>query len=138
MAVAPEKINRRPVALQVRDDLRRRVATGDLAGGDQLPPEIECAEAYGVSRATVMNHLRKHGIGTQVHYIPVHLQPYYRRLYGTGPGDFPRAEKYYSRALSLPLYPELAPSDIMRVMHELGDALAGKKQAAGQHYIANR
>jgi GntR family transcriptional regulator len=53
MAVAPEKINRRPVALQVRDDLRRRVATGDLAGGDQLPPEIECAEAYGVSRATV-------------------------------------------------------------------------------------
>ena len=95
-------------------------------------------ERLGVSRAAVMNRLRKQGIGTQVHYIPLHLQPYYRRHCGTGPGDFPQAEKYYARALSLPMYPELAPSDIMRVIRELQDALVGRKQTVDQHYIARR
>lgn len=76
-------------------------------------------EKCGVSRAEVMNRLRREGIGTQVHYIPVPLQPYYRRRYGFKPGDFPRAESYYTRALSLPMYPELERSDCERVMAEL-------------------
>lgn len=154
-ALGSSQLSRLPLSLERRRELAdnyRRLIAELFPDGEVTPLDLrpDTAHAYhlfvvqidfercGVSRATVMNFLRKHGIGTQVHYIPVHLQPYYRRLYGTGPGDFPQAEKYYSRALSLPLYPELAPSDIMRVMHELGDALAGRKQAAGQHYIANR
>ncbi|MHA7879273.1 MAG: UDP-4-amino-4,6-dideoxy-N-acetyl-beta-L-altrosamine transaminase [Saccharospirillum sp.] len=55
-------------------------------------------------------HLRTSGIGVNVHYIPVHLQPYYRRL-GFNPGDFPVAEAYYREAVSLPLYPTLSSTE---------------------------
>ena len=74
-------------------------------------------------RAEVYRHLRERGIGVQVHYAPVHLQPYYRRLLGTREGDCPRAERYASRALSLPLYPALTDADVDRVVAELIGAL---------------
>ncbi|MEW5995006.1 MAG: UDP-4-amino-4,6-dideoxy-N-acetyl-beta-L-altrosamine transaminase [Candidatus Zixiibacteriota bacterium] len=80
-------------------------------------------ERFGVSRAAVMNRLKEAGIGTQVHYIPIHLQPYYRSRYGTAPGDFPQAEKYYAKALSLPMYPDLTEHDIERVVGALKKAL---------------
>lgn len=80
-------------------------------------------DSLKISRAVVMNRLRESGIGTQVHYIPVHLQPYYRRHSGTGPGDFPQAEAYYARALSLPMYPDLNEDDIERVILSLRDIL---------------
>jgi UDP-4-amino-4,6-dideoxy-N-acetyl-beta-L-altrosamine transaminase len=76
-------------------------------------------EHFGRSRAAVMNGLRERGIGTQVHYIPIHLQPYYRKLYKSGPGDCPGAEQYYREALSLPLYPGLTTGDCERVIDEL-------------------
>jgi len=80
-------------------------------------------EHFGVPRATVMNRLRAAGIGTQVHYIPVHLQPYYRKHSGTSPGDFPNTEAYYAQALSLPMYPDLDSQDIERVVRSLMIAL---------------
>lgn len=58
-------------------------------------------------RLGLYNHLRKHNIFAQVHYIPTHLMPYYREQ-GWKPGDMPMAEKYYSRCLSLPMYPTLS------------------------------
>jgi UDP-4-amino-4,6-dideoxy-N-acetyl-beta-L-altrosamine transaminase len=81
-------------------------------------------ESFGISRAAVMNHLKQAGIGTQVHYIPVYLQPYYRNRYGTAPGDFPQAEQYYAKALSLPMYPDLSESDAERVVRVLKKALS--------------
>lgn len=54
----------------------------------------------------VFSHLRSAGIGVNVHYIPVHLQPYYADM-GFRPGDFPVSEAYYQRAISIPLYPDL-------------------------------
>jgi len=74
---------------------------------------------FNISRAEVMNRLRENNIGTQVHYIPLHLQPYYRDLLKTGPGDFPHAERYYERALSIPIYPQLTDGDCDRVIDEL-------------------
>jgi UDP-4-amino-4,6-dideoxy-N-acetyl-beta-L-altrosamine transaminase len=73
-------------------------------------------ERIGKSRKLVMEELRSKGIGTQVHYIPVHLQPYYRKRYGYKQGDFPRAEAYYREALSLPLFPKMSDKDIDRVV----------------------
>lgn len=58
------------------------------------------------SRRRVFDGLRSRGIGVNVHYIPVHLQPYYRRL-GFRAGDFPEAEHYYAEAVSLPMFPTL-------------------------------
>ena len=80
-------------------------------------------DKLGVGRAEVMNYLREHKIGTQVHYIPVHLQPYYRKHSGTKAGDFPHAENYYSKALSLPMYPDLTNDDIRRVIEVLAKAV---------------
>ena len=59
-----------------------------------------------MSGAFVPADLRERGIGVQVHYIPVHTQPYYRAL-GFKPGDYPAAERYYCGALSLPLFTRL-------------------------------
>lgn len=63
-----------------------------------------------VQRRKVYDHLRSKGIGVNVHYIPIHLQPFYRQL-GFSPGDFPEAERYYRNAISIPLHPNLAEDD---------------------------
>lgn len=63
-------------------------------------------DATEKSRLSVFEGMRNRGIGVNVHYIPVHMQPYYQRL-GFAKGDFPVAEAYYARAISLPLYPDL-------------------------------
>ena len=62
----------------------------------------------------VFNHMRKNGIGVQLHYSPVHLQPYYKKI-GFKEGDFPNAEDYAIRAFSLPLYPELSNSNLRKI-----------------------
>ena len=66
----------------------------------------------------VFEGLRAAGIGVQLHYTPVHLQPYYRRL-GFRKGDFPEAEAYGTNAISLPLYPGLNDHDLQRVVDTL-------------------
>ena len=68
------------------------------------------------TRTQVMTELRKQGIGCQVLYIPVYLQPWYRQTYGYAHGKCPIAEDYYRRALSLPLYPALTDADVQRVV----------------------
>lgn len=70
----------------------------------------------GKSREEVMQELREKGIGTQVHYIPVHTQPYYREKFGYKPGDFPAAGNYYEKALSIPLFPRMAGDDVEYVI----------------------
>ena len=74
-------------------------------------------EAVGLTRAELMHALREVGIGTQVHYIPVHLQPYYRDL--TATPDLPGAMRYYRRCLSLPLFPTMTDGDVERVASTL-------------------
>lgn len=75
--------------------------------------------ALGRSRAQIMAALRDAGVGTQVHYIPVHLQPWYRRTYGYGPGRCPVAEACYERTLSLPLFPAMTDADVAHVIHSV-------------------
>lgn len=73
-------------------------------------------ESLGKPRTQVMDELRQKNIGTQVLYIPVHLQPWYRNRYGYGRGKCPVAENYYKRSLSLPLYPAMTNADVDRVI----------------------
>jgi UDP-4-amino-4,6-dideoxy-N-acetyl-beta-L-altrosamine transaminase len=74
------------------------------------------------SRLDVFNALREAQIGVNVHYIPIHTQPHYRRL-GFKPGDFPMAEQYYAQAISLPLFPALSHDQQDRVVQVLRGAL---------------
>ena len=73
------------------------------------------------SHKQVFEGLREKGIGVNVHYIPVHLQPYYAAM-GFRHGDFPESEKYYSEAISLPMYPNLSEDDqdgVVKVIQSL-------------------
>jgi dTDP-4-amino-4,6-dideoxygalactose transaminase len=78
-------------------------------------------QAAGVSRREVVEALKARGVGSQVHYIPVHTQPYYRARYG--PLSLPGAEAWYARCLSLPLYPSMADADVALVADALKAAL---------------
>ncbi len=64
------------------------------------------------TRTEVMHELREKGVGTQVLYIPVYLQPWYRRTFGYTIGKCPKAEQFYARALSLPLFPAMSDADV--------------------------
>lgn len=76
------------------------------------------------SRREVFERLRARGIGVNVHYIPVHTQPYYRAM-GFRPGDYPQAELYYSEAISLPMYPTMTDAQQDEVVAALREAIAG-------------
>lgn len=80
-------------------------------------------EGAGRSRLEVVEALKARGIGSQVHYIPVHRQPYYRDRYGEL--DLPGANAWYARCLSLPLYPGMEDGDVATVVGALADALKG-------------
>jgi dTDP-4-amino-4,6-dideoxygalactose transaminase len=67
----------------------------------------------GINRKTFMGELHASGIGSQVHYIPVHLQPFYRARYGEL--HLPGAAAYYERALTLPLFSAMTEADVDRV-----------------------
>ena len=75
-------------------------------------------------RDAIFARMRKAGIGVNVHYIPAHLHPYYMTNFGTCHGDCPAAEKAYDEILSLPIFPGMADSDVVRVVAELKGALA--------------
>ena len=66
-------------------------------------------------RKLLYDQLRAQGVYAQVHYIPVHLQPYYQSL-GWRKGDLPVAEEYYEQCLSLPMYPELTLAEQLQVI----------------------
>lgn len=85
------------------------------------PIEIDPARS-NVSRRALFDALREDGIGANVHYIPIHLQPDYRRL-GFAPGAFPAAEEYYRRAVTIPLYPALTDAHQDRVIESLSRTL---------------
>jgi UDP-4-amino-4,6-dideoxy-N-acetyl-beta-L-altrosamine transaminase len=78
-------------------------------------------ETAGKTRAEVMAALKARGVGSQVHYIPVHRQPYYVARYGAL--DLPGADAWYAHCLSLPLYPTMEDADVDRVVGALAETL---------------
>lgn len=73
-------------------------------------------DALGKDRAYIMKRLKEKGVGTQVHYIPVHTQPFYRKNFGTNWGDCPRAEAYSQKCLSIPIFSAMTDKDIKKVI----------------------
>ncbi len=112
-----------------------RVRLAELAPAVTLAPlgaDIEpgwhlCAvqvdfDALAIDRKTLMECLRQRGVGTQVHYLPVNLHPFYRDRYGEI--ELPGALSYYQRTLSLPLSPTMTSDDVDRVVDELAASIA--------------
>lgn len=97
--------------------LLRPVSHGQRAHGWHLYAVLIDFAAAGLSRIRLVEQLAKQGIRTQVHYIPLHFQPYYRKRYGAM--SLPGAEQYYARCLSLPIYPRMNDDDVRRVASAL-------------------
>jgi len=76
-----------------------------------------------IDRKDVFIKLRERGILCQVHYIPVHLQPYYRRRFGYKEGDFKNAEEYYKREITIPLYPKMADNEVEYVIKSVKEVV---------------
>jgi perosamine synthetase len=115
---------------------RRRIAQRydeALAGMPEVRPlsvRPEVAHAYHLyvvhveaDRAQVFADLRSAGIGVNVHYVPVHLHPYYRRKLGTKPGMCSVAEAAYEKIISLPMFPAMSDTDVDRVVQALRGAI---------------
>jgi dTDP-4-amino-4,6-dideoxygalactose transaminase len=121
---------------QQRESIARRyaVALGDLPvvpapsppAGDQhawhLYP-LRLADDATVSRDALVEDLFRAGIGVSVHYIPLHLQPYWRQRYGLRTESFPHSQRAFERLLSLPIYTRMTAGDVDRVITALRHAL---------------
>ena len=74
------------------------------------------AEKLKAGREEVFEALRAENIGVNVHYMPVHIHPFYQREFCYKRGDYPRAEAYYERAITLPLFPGMSDEDVKDVI----------------------
>ena len=70
-----------------------------------------------------MKELRKFNIGSQVLYIPVHLQPYYKQKYNYKIGEFPNAEKYYRDCLSIPIFPGIKKREVDFIIKKINEII---------------
>lgn len=88
---------------------------------EELEASNACFHLYPVlveDREGFYHRAKAEGLNLQVHYIPVHLQPFYRRM-GYKAGDYPKAEEYYSKCISLPLYPGLTDGDLEEIREKI-------------------
>jgi dTDP-4-amino-4,6-dideoxygalactose transaminase len=85
-------------------------------------------ERLTLSRAQFIEALRERKIGTSVHFIPLHLQPYYRDTYGYQRGDFPEAEQTYDRSISLPIYPRMTDQDQQDVIDAVQEVIEAHRR----------
>jgi dTDP-4-amino-4,6-dideoxygalactose transaminase len=81
-------------------------------------------ERLTLDRAQFIDKLKAQGIGTSVHYLPLHQHPYYRETYGYAPDDLPQAAGLYPRLITLPLYPKMTRDDVERVIEAVTTIVA--------------
>lgn len=85
-------------------------------------------DALSIDRDRFMEELKERGIVTSVHFIPLHIHPYYRETYGYKPEDFPAAHEAYRRIVSLPIYPSMTDGEVERVAQSVLDVAGGFKR----------
>jgi perosamine synthetase len=86
-------------------------------------------EALQIERSDFVRMLKASGIGASVHFIPLHLHPLYRERFGCRPGDFAHAEDAYSRAFSLPIFPDMRDDEVERVIATVRQIVATYRQS---------
>jgi dTDP-4-amino-4,6-dideoxygalactose transaminase len=85
-------------------------------------------ERLAIDRAQFIEELRVRNIGTSVHFIPVHLHPYYQERFGYRRGDLKQAESLYDRIVSLPLYPGMTEGDVGDVIQAVRDVISAHRR----------
>ncbi|MBI5232904.1 MAG: UDP-4-amino-4,6-dideoxy-N-acetyl-beta-L-altrosamine transaminase [Deltaproteobacteria bacterium] len=107
------------------DIVRTPLCQGNIRPAHHLYVVRVPFDSLSMDRSALFRFMEQKGVQLQVHYIPVHLQPYYRNRFGFKDGDFPEAEAYYRDALSLPIYPGLSMDDARLVSHLLEGFIKG-------------
>ena len=95
-------------------------------------------ERLKVDRAQVIQQLKERGIGTSVHWMPLHMHPYYRQKYGYKPEDFPVAAGLYPQLITLPLYPDMKQEEVGYVCDNLKAIIARNLRARNVQGTAER
>ena len=85
-----------------------------------------------IDRREFIAQLKQRGISASVHWMPLHMHPYYRQTYGYSPRDLPTANSLYQEIVTLPLYPNLAESDLVGVCEAIKDILRRNRRRARQ------
>jgi dTDP-4-amino-4,6-dideoxygalactose transaminase len=106
-------------ALRSIDAFRTIPVSEDVQHAWHLFVVLVDPERLRIHRDQVIEELRARGIGTAVHFIPLHLHRYYQENWGYRPGDFPVAEGYFDRCISLPIYPDMTDEEISQVTDAL-------------------
>jgi perosamine synthetase len=136
-ALGLSQLTKLPAWVARRREIAARydAAFADTPGVRPLKVRAHVRHAYHLyvirvsgDRGRVFAALRAEGIGVNVHYVPVHLHPFYRRRFGTGPGLCPVAESAYEQVLSLPIFPRMADADaddVIRAVRNVTRGVAG-------------
>jgi perosamine synthetase len=98
------------------EEIERPVCRADRQHAWHLYVIKVCPERLRIDRNGFIEALKEKGIGTSVHFIPLHLHPYYKEAFGYVPDDFPNATKVFQRIISLPIYPKMTSGDVSRVI----------------------
>jgi perosamine synthetase len=82
-------------------------------------------EEITITRSAMIEKLRERGVGTSVHFIPLHMHPFYQKAYGYRAEDFPVASEQYQRYISLPIFPGMTPQQVDYVIQNVVDIIHG-------------
>jgi dTDP-4-amino-4,6-dideoxygalactose transaminase len=104
-------------------EIRRPVSLSNLQHAWHLYVIQLDLERVRINRSEFIAALKEKGIGTSVHFIPLHLHPYYRDTFGYEPQDFPNASSVFERIVSLPIYPKMSEGDVLHVIEAVRDTL---------------
>jgi perosamine synthetase len=132
-ALGMSQLQKLPRWLERRQEIARQYdeAFAEIKGIKPLMVKVDVGHAYhlyvvrinqdetGMGRGEFYQALRSRGIGVNVHYVPVHLHPFYQNRFGTGWGQCPVAESAYEQILSLPMYPVMTDEEIKFVVHAM-------------------
>jgi dTDP-4-amino-4,6-dideoxygalactose transaminase len=120
-----EVVQRYQSAFGDRPELQIPTERPDVESAWHIYPLRLNLETLTIGRNQFIEEMQARHIGTSVHFIPIHLHPYYRDKYGYTPEDFPVAYANYQRLVSLPLYPRLSDTDVNDVVESVLD-IVGK------------
>jgi perosamine synthetase len=138
-ALGASQLRRLPAWLERRRQIAHRydAAFRTVRGVRSLKVDGDVEHAYHLyvirldaGRSEVFRRLRQAGIGVNVHYVPIHLHPFYRQRFGTGPGLCPVAEAAYEQILSLPMFPRLTDGEVDEVIAAVVEAASNSRLAA--------
>ena len=107
---------------QIKEVVIPKVKKNVIHAWHLYPILIETAALRG-ERDRFVEELGKEGVGTSVHFIPIHLHPYYQKAFGTSNGDLPVSEHVFEREVSLPIYPRMTDDDVRRVIRTVDIAV---------------